>query len=89
MAKFSDKQIEEINTIINSITKELKPKHEIGARDRKILAGLLLTNKIDKTPTFFPCKREYSEAIISYFTKEKNLTRNKFSTNAQSFIYLL
>ena len=89
MAKFSDKQIEEINTIIGTINKELKPKHEIGARDRKILGGLLLTHKIDKTPKFFPCKREYSEAIISYFTKEKNLTRNKFSTNAQSFIYLL
>jgi hypothetical protein len=89
MAKFSDKQIEEINIIISSINKEITPKHEIGARDRKILTGLLLTNKIDKTPKFFPCKREYSEAIISYFTKEKNLARNKFSTNAQSFIYIL
>lgn len=89
MAKFSDKQIEEINAIISDITKELKPKHQIGARDRKILAGLLHTNNIDKSPKFFPCKREYSETIISYFTKEKNVTRNKFSMNAQSFIYLL
>lgn len=89
MAKFSDKQIEEINAIIGTITKELKPKHEIGARDRKILAGLLQANNIDKTPQFFPCKREYSEAIVSYFTKEKNLTRNKFSSNTQSFIFLL
>jgi N-acetyl-anhydromuramyl-L-alanine amidase AmpD len=89
MAKFSDKQIEEINAIISDITKELKPNHEIGARDRKILAGLLLANKIDKSPKFFPCKREYSEAIVSYFTKEKNATRNRFSMNAQSFIFLL
>jgi hypothetical protein len=89
MAKFSDKQIEEINEVISAIEKELKPNQQIGARDRKILAGLLLAAKVDKTPKFFPCKREYSEAVISYFTKEKNLTRNKFSMNAQSFIYLL
>ena len=89
MSKFSAKQIEEINETIGAVTKELKPGHEIGARDRKILGGLLLANKVDKSPKFFPCKREYSEAIISYFTKEKNLTRNKFSMNAQSFIYLL
>ncbi len=89
MAKFSDKQVEEINAVISAISKELKPNQQIGARDRKILASLLVANKVDKTPKFFPCKREYSEAVISYFTKEKNLTRNKFSMNAQSFIYLL
>ncbi len=89
MSKFSANQIEEINEIIGAITKELKPKHEIGARDRKILAGLLQANKIDKTPKFFQCKREYSETIVAYFMKEKNLPRNKFSMNSQSFVYLL
>jgi hypothetical protein len=89
MAKFSEKQVEEINEIITTIAKEIRPSHEIGARDRKILSGLLATNKIDKTPKFFPCKREYSEAIVSYFVKEKNHNRNKFSMNAQSFIYIL
>jgi hypothetical protein len=89
MAKFSDKQVEEINGVIDAITKELKPDNEIGARDRKILAGLLQTNKIDKTPKFFQCKREYSETIVGYFMKEKNITRNKFSMNSQSFVYLI
>lgn len=89
MAKYSDKQVEEINGIIETIRKEIKQQNEIGARDRKILSGLLATNNIDKSPKFFPCKREYSEAIVSYFVKEKNHKRNKFSMNAQSFIYIL
>ena len=89
MAKFSEKQIEEINEIIATIAKEIKTNHEIGARDRKILNGLLANNKIEKSPKFFPCKREYSEPIVSHFVKEKNHKRNKFSMNAQSFIYIL
>jgi hypothetical protein len=89
MAKFSDKQVEEINEVISAITKELKPDNQIGARDRKILTGLLQANKIDKTPKFFPCKREHSETIVGYFMKEKNVARNKFSMNSQSFVYLI
>ena len=89
MAKFSDKQVQEINAITTTIAKDIKSDHEVGARDRKILSGLLANNKIDKSPKFFPCKREYSEAIVSYFVKEKNHKRNKFSMNAQSFIYIL
>jgi hypothetical protein len=89
MPKFSDKQVEEINAIIEAIGKEVKPNSEIGARDRKILSGLLAANKIEKSPKFFACKREYSEAIVSYFVKEKNTKRNKFSMNTQSFIYIL
>ncbi len=89
MAKFSEKQVEEINEIIAAIAKEIKASHEIGARDRKILNGLLANNKIEKSPKFFPCKREYSESIVSYFVKEKNHKRNKFSMNTQSFVYIL
>ena len=89
MAKFTDRQIEEINGVISAIAKHLKTDIEIGARDRKILAGLLAANKIDKSPKFFPCKREYSESIVSYFVKEKNIRKNKFSTNAQSFVYIV
>jgi hypothetical protein len=89
MAKFSDKQVEEINDIIKTISKELQGHNEIGARDRKILSSLLATNKIEKSPKFYPCKREYSEAIVSYFVKEKNTKRNKFSMNAQSFVYIV
>lgn len=89
MAKLAQKQIEEINEIISAINAEIKPDSEIGARDRVILAGLLQVNKIEKSPKFFKCKREYSDTIVSYFTKEKGLTRNKFSTSTQPSIFLI
>jgi hypothetical protein len=89
MADFSSKQIQEMNEIIEAINKVLKPTHEIGTRDRKILVGLLHANKIEATPKFFACRREYSGPILTHFTKEKNVPRNKFSTNAQPFIYLI
>ncbi|MEO5978224.1 MAG: hypothetical protein ABIS36_18990 [Chryseolinea sp.] len=85
----NQKQIEEINVIIKDIEKEVKPGMEIGARDRTTLAALLSTNKIEKRPKYFKCKKEYSQAILQHFTKEKALTRNKFSMNAQAFIYLI
>jgi len=89
MTNFTKTQIEEINTIIAKISEAIKPDSEIGARDRKSLASLLLANKIEKSPKFFPCKREYSDTIVSYFNKEKNLTKNRFSTAAQSFIFVI
>lgn len=89
MSKFSPKQIEEINAIIKAIESEIKPKMEIGAKDRVVLAGLLQANKIDKAPKIFKCKREYSDAIVSYFVKEKGLSRNRFSSNLQTSIFLI
>lgn len=89
MPKFAQNQIEEINAVISAIEAKLDPKDEIGARDRVILRGLLQANKISKVPRFFGCKREYSETIVGYFVKEKGLTRNKFSMNAQPFIFLI
>lgn len=89
MAKFNPKEVVEINTIIESIEKEVKPGMEIGARDRTVLAGLLTSNDIKKTPKYFKCKREHSDAIITHFIKEKGLTRNKFSGTLQTFIYLI
>ena len=85
----NQKQIEEINVIIKDIEKEVKPGMEIGARDRATLAGLLSANKVDKKPKYYACNREYSESIVKHFIKEKGLTRNKFSMNAQAFVYLL
>lgn len=89
MTNFSKTQIEEINAIIEKITEAIKPNIEIGARDRKSLTSLLLVNKIEKSPKFFSCKREYSETIVSYFNKEKSLPKNRFSTAAQSSIFLI
>jgi len=89
MATFSQKQLDEINTIIKAIEAEIKPKMEIGAKDRAILTSLLKASKIDKMPKHFKCKREYSDAIISFFVKEKAIPRSRFSSNSQTSIFLL
>lgn len=89
MATFSQKQIEEINSVIKAIDSEIKPKMEIGARDKVVLTSLLKANKIDKTPKFFKCKREYSDAIISFYVKEKSMSKSRFSSNSQTSIFLL
>lgn len=89
MAKFNPKEVEEINSVIKSIQTEVKPGMEIGAKDRAVLAGLLSTNDIKKTPKHFKCKREHSDAIVSFFVKEKGLTKNKFSSNLQTSVYLI
>ena len=89
MPTFSQKQVEEINAIIKEIEPAIKPKMEIGAKDRAVLAGLLQANKIKKAPKQFKCKREYSDAIVSYFVKEKGMPRSRFSSNLQTSIFLL
>ncbi len=89
MAKFSSVQIEEINAIIKEIEAKIKEHVEIGAKDKPVLAGLLQANKVAGTPEHFKCKREYSDTIVSYFVKEKGLTKNRFSSNFQSSIFLL
>jgi hypothetical protein len=89
MAKFNEKQVGEINKIIEDIQKKVKADSQIGARERQTLSSLLKANKIEKKPVFFNCNREYSEAIVSYFIKEKNLAKNKFHMNAQQSVYLL
>ena len=89
MPQFAQNQIEEINAIIKAIESELKPKMEIGAKDPAILAGLLKANKTKKVPKTFKCKREYSETIVSYFVKEKGVTRSRFSSNLQSAVFII
>jgi hypothetical protein len=84
-----DQEIKEINAVIEQIQKSLKPKSEIGARDRAILTSLLKANKITKKPKFFKCKRDQSEKIISFFVQEKAVPKNKFSSHHQENIYLL
>jgi hypothetical protein len=89
--KFNDKQVQEINELIEKITKNLKPEvaYEIAGRDPKILQSQLKASKIDKTVKSFPCKPAYSGTVISHFIKEKGLALNKFSQNLQSSICLI
>ena len=93
MARYNEKQVNEINLVISNIDKAVKKngkkKYEIGSRDKTILLSLLRANKIETNRLFFPCKREYSEVIVSHFTNEKGFTRNKFSVNSQDHVYLL
>ncbi|HTE30165.1 MAG TPA: hypothetical protein VK666_07310 [Chryseolinea sp.] len=89
MTTFTANQIEEINAIIKAIESKIKPKSEIGAKDKVVLTSLLLTNKVKGKPEYFKCKREYSDAIVTYFVKEKGLAKNRFSSNAQTSIYII
>jgi hypothetical protein len=41
MPTFTQKEVEEINEIIKAIQSAIKPKMEIGARDKVVLMGLL------------------------------------------------
>lgn len=89
MAKFNPKQIEEINAIIKQVEAELKPGMEIGAKERASLASLLHVNKIEKKPKHFKSRAEYSDAIVSYFVKEKGVPKNRFSGVMQTSIYII
>lgn len=89
MPKFNPKQVEEINVVIKKIEDAIKPGFEIGACDKQSLAHLLAANKITKKPIYFSCKPEYSEPVVSYFTKEKQIAKSKFNKNLQSTIFIL
>lgn len=87
--KFNEKEVREINAIIAEIKKVIKPESEIGARSRTTLAGLLASANVTKKPQYFKCKREYSDAIVSFFTKDKGVTKSRFNTIAQDTIFVL
>lgn len=87
MAKFNQKEVEEINEVIAAIGKKLKPKMEIGARDKGTLTALLGSK--GKGVMHFKCRREHSEAILNHFVSEKGVAKNKYSQNAQANIYLI
>ncbi len=89
MPVFNTQQISEINTLIAAIEKEIKPKSEIGARDKTFLTSVLKANKVEKKPLYFACKREYSDFIVSHFVKEKGAIKNRFHMNNQSCIFIL
>jgi hypothetical protein len=85
----NDKSIVEINELIAEIEAELKPKCEIGARDKMTLKTLLRASKDTRKTKFFTCQRENSAKIITHFVKEKGIPQSKFSMNAQPAIFIL
>jgi hypothetical protein len=89
MAILNAHQIKEINELIAEIDKSIKPKSEIGAHDKPALNALLKTQNLKKKATFFPCKREYSETIVTHFVKEKGVIKNRFHKNNQAYIFIL
>lgn len=89
MPVFNAQQIKEINTIIADVEKALAPSCEIGARDRSIVSQLLKTNKETKKAQYFVCKREYSDAIVTHFVKEKAVKKSRYHMNNQASVFLL
>jgi len=89
MAKLAAKQVEEINAIITAVEKAIKPGAEIGARDKAVLTTLLKSKKSDQKATFFACKREYSDAIVSHFVREKGVVKSTYSVANQSAVFVL
>lgn len=89
MAILNTQQIKEINGQIAEIEKSIKPACEIGAHDKPSLTALLKAQNIKKEVVWFKCKREYSDAIVAHFIKEKGAVKNRFHKNNQSYIYIL
>ena len=89
MAVFNIQQIKEINETIEEISKSVKSKCEIGAHDKTSLAPLLKAQKPLREAIYFKCKREYSDAIVAHFVKEKGAVKNRFHKNNQSTVFIL
>ena len=89
MAVFNAHQIEEINELIAQIAKVIKPKSEIGAHDKAMLNVLLKSQAPKVKATFFKCKREFSDAIVTHFVKEKSVTKSRFHKISQAYIFVV
>jgi hypothetical protein len=89
MPAFNAHQIEEINELIAQIEKVVKPKSEIGAHDKALLNALLKSQTPKKEATFFKCKREFSETIVTHFVKEKGAAKNRYHKNNQAYIFVV
>lgn len=87
--KLSPQQITEVNEIIAEIEKVIKPKSEIGAREKASLATLLKSSASKKKPVYFKSKRDYSDTIVNHFVKEKGVTKSRFHMNNQEIIFIL
>ncbi len=89
MPVFNAQQIKEINTLIAEVEKAIAPACEIGARDKSIVSQLLKTNKEAKKAHYFACKREYSDAIVTHFVKEKAVKKSRYHMNNQASVFVL
>ncbi len=89
MAVFNEHQVKEINELIVEIGKAIKPKCEIGAQDKAILTSLLKTQTPLKKATYFKCSREFSDAIVTHFLKEKGVAKSRFHKNNQAYIFIV
>ncbi len=89
MAVFNVQQVKEINDLIAEIGKAIKPKCEIGAHDKASLAALLKTQTPKKESIYFKCKREFSDAIVTHFVKEKGVIKSRFHKNNQAYIFIV
>lgn len=89
MPVFNPQQIKEINTLIADIEKIIAPACEVGARDKSILASILKLNKETRKVQFFTCKREYSDAIVTHFVKEKGAKKSRFHMNNQASVFVM
>jgi hypothetical protein len=89
MAIYNVQQIEEINDLIAEIAKVIKPTSEIGAQDKAILTALLKSQTPAKKATYFKCKRELSDAIVTHFVKEKGVAKNRFHKNNHPYIFIV
>jgi hypothetical protein len=89
MAALTAPQITEVNAIIAEIEKVIKPKNEIGARDKVTLSSLLKSGQAKKVPQFFKCRREYSDAIVTFFVKEKGIAKSRFHMKNQEAVFIL
>jgi hypothetical protein len=61
----------------------------VGARDKATLTSLLVAGKSTQKPVFFKCRREYSEAIVNHFVKEKNLVKNRYHQASQANVFVI
>lgn len=89
MAVFNVQQVKEINDHIAEIAKALKPKCEMGAHDKVTLTALLKTQTPKREVTFFKCKREFSDAIVTHFVKEKGVVKSRFHKSNQANIFIV
>ena len=89
MPVLSPQQVTEINSLIAEIEKSIGPKCEIDAHNKSALMGLLKANKETRSLKWFTCKSEYSDAIVSYFVKEKGVAKNRFHKNNQPSVFIL
>lgn len=89
MAAFNEHQVNEINEVIAQVAKAVKAKSEIGAHDKPLLESILKNQKPARKATYFKCRREHSDAIVTHFVKDKGVAKSRFHKHHQVHIFVL